>query len=321
MKRIIAIISLGIFCACAGALAQDVFPAKQVRFVVPFSVGGASDVMARLAGSRLAEPWGHPPLIDNRTGADGRLAVEYTAKSPPDGYTLLVVEPAFVIAPSLFTKLPFDTARDFTSVTMMGKAPLVFVVHPSFPAKSTKEFIAIAKARPGDLNFATQGNGSAGHLTGELLKSMAGINFVNVHYRGAAPALIDLLTGQSSFAFVSVASSISYIQSNRLRALGVSGPRRFFALPDVPTMDEGGVKGFETLQWWGVVAPAATPKAVIARLNADLVKAMGNAELRQRAEAVGVEVATCTPETVGAWLTSETAKWGKVARVSGAKVE
>ncbi|MGH8617399.1 MAG: tripartite tricarboxylate transporter substrate binding protein [Burkholderiales bacterium] len=305
------------------AAAQDAagFPARSVRLVVPFSVGGASDIMARVASPRLTEAWGQQVIVDNRTGADGRIATEIVAKSVPDGYTLLVVEPAFVIAPGLFSKLPFDVNRDFTPVVLLGKAPQVFVVHPSFPARTVKEFIAIAKARPDDLNFASPGTGSAGHLAGEQLRTLARIQFVHIPYKGAAPALVDLLAGQASFAFVSVASALTNVKGGKLRALAVTTPERFAALPETPTLDEAGVKGFDTKQWWGVVAPSATPKPVITRLNADFVKAMNAPEARERVSTLGAEVTTTTVEAFGTYLAEETTKWGKIVRASGAKAD
>lgn len=319
MTRITALFSLTFFVGAA-VQAQE-FPGKPVRMVVPFSVGGASDIMARFAGQKLTEIWNQQAVIENRTGADGRIATEHVAKSAPDGYTLLVVEPAFVISGTLFAKLPYDTARDFTAVAMLGKAPQVFVVHPSFPARSVKEFIAIAKARPGDLNFATPSNGSAGHLAGELLKLLARVDFVNIHYRGASPALVDLLSGQASFSFVSVASALTNIKAGKLRALAVTSKNRFSAVPEIPSLDEAGVKGFDTVQWWGIVAPAGTPRTLVTRINADVAKVMSSSDVRQRVAAIGVEVSVGTQEETEAWLTSETAKWGKIVHSSGAKVQ
>lgn len=323
----VRVLTLTILIAIAGlvsagvASAQDSYPARAVRLIIPFSVGGASDIMARLTGPRLAELWGQQVIVDNRPGADGRIAMELAARSAPDGYSLLIVDPSFVIVPSLFAKLPFDIKRDFVPVALLGKAPQVFVVHPSFPARTVKEFAAIAKRRPGDLNFASPGNGSAGHLAGEQLRTLARIDFVHIPYKGAGPALTDLLAGQASFAFVSVASALSNVRAGKLRALAVTTPERFFALPDTPSLDEAGVKGFDTNQWWGVVAPAATPRPLVTRLNADFVKAISTAEARERVATLGAEVYTLTPDAFATYLTNETAKWGKIVRDAGTKIE
>ena len=301
--------------------AQEPFPSKPVRIVVMFAVGGASDIMARLAGPRLTEIWGQQVVIDNRAGADGRIAMEHVARSAPDGYTLLIIDPSYVIVPALFAKLPVDIQRDFVPVAMLGKAPQVLVAHPSLPVKSMAELIALAKERPGTLNFASPGTGSAGHLAGELLRTLTKASFVHVPYKGAGPALNDLLAGQVSFAFVSVASALSNVKAGKLRALGVTSPERFSALPDTPSLDEAGVKGFDTNQWWGIMAPAGTPRAIVAKLNTDFIKAVNGAEARERIAAMGAEVYTTTPEATGIFLASEMNKWGKIIRDAGTKVE
>ena len=319
MKLTVLVATAGLVLAAAAA-AQE-FPVRPVRLVIPFSVGGASDIVARLTGVRLTEIWKQQVIVDNRPGADGRIAMEHVAKSAPDGYTLLIVDPSFVIVPSLFAKLPFDINRDFVPVVLLGKAPQVFVVHPSFPARTVKEFIAIAKARPGDLNFASPGNGSAGHLAGEQLRTLARIQFVHIPYKGAGPALTDLLAGQASFAFVSVASALANVKAGKLRALAVTTPERFFALPDTPSLHEAGVKGFDTNQWWGVVAPAGISRAIVNRLNADFVKAISTPEAKERVATLGAEVFTTTPEGFGTWISTETAKWGRIVREAGTKVE
>jgi tripartite-type tricarboxylate transporter receptor subunit TctC len=310
-----------LFAACGFAAAQENFPSRPVRIIVMFSVGGASDIMARLTGPRLTEIWGQQVVIENRAGADGRIAMEYVAKSAPDGYTLLIIDPSYVIVPRLFARLAVDIERDFVPVVMLGKAPQVLVAHPSLPVRSVAELIALARERPGTLNFASPGTGSAGHLAGEQLRTLTRANFVHVPYKGAGPALNDLLAGQVSFAFVSVASALSNVKAGKLRALGVTSPERFVALPDTPSLDEAGVKGFDTNQWWGIVAPAGTPRAIVGKLNADFIRAVSGAEARERIATLGAEVYTTTPEATGAFLSSEVAKWGKIIRDAGTKVE
>src|SRR5258706_1584153 len=319
MRRLFCIAAL--LAISSFAAAQETFPSKPVKIVVMFAVGGASDIMARLTGPRLTELWGQQVVIENRAGADGRIAMEYVAKSAPDGYTLLIIDPSYVIVPSLFARLPVDIQRDFVPVVMLGKAPQVVVAHPSLPARSVAELVALAKERPGALNYASPGTGSAGHLAGEQFRLLSGVNVTHVPYKGAGPALNDLLAGQVNFAFVSVASALSNVKAGKLSALAVPSPQRFFALPDVPSLDEAGLKGYDSNQWWGIVAPAGTPRPIVARLNADFIKAVNGAEARERIATLGAEGYTTTPEGTGAFLTSEIAKWGKIVREAGTKVE
>ncbi len=319
MRRLFCIAAL--LAISSFAAAQEAFPSKPVKIVVMFAVGGASDIMARLTGPRLTELWGQQVVIENRAGADGRIAMEYVAKSAPDGYTLLIIDPSYVIVPSLFARLPVDIQRDFVPVVMLGKAPQVLVAHPSLPARSVAELVALAKERPGALNYASPGTGSAGHLAGEQFRLLSGVNVTHVPYKGAGPALNDLLAGQVNFAFVSVASALSNVKAGKLRALAVTSPQRFFALPDVPSLDEAGLKGYDSNQWWGIVAPAGTPRPIVTRLNADFIKAVNGAEARERIATLGAEVYTTTPEGTGAFLTNEVAKWGKIVREAGTKVE
>lgn len=305
---------------CAAAAAQD-YPTRTVRIVVPFSPGGASDIMARLAAPRLTEAWGHPVIVENRTGADGRIATEHVAKSAPDGYTLMINDPSFFTVQSFFAKLPYDTTRDFAPVTLLAKAPMVLVVSTSFQAKSVAELIQMAKQRPGALNFASPGNGSPGYLNGLLVSQLGGIDFLSVHYKGASPALQDVLSGVASFSFVSVASALSNVKGGRLRALGVTSLQRFQSLPDTPSLHEAGLKGFDTNQWWGVVAPAGTPGHIVNRIAADLGKALSAPEAKERIATLGAEVDTMTPAAFTKWLAGESAKWSKIARDAGIKPE
>ena len=318
MKFIASIAAL-FLCGCA--LAQEPYPTRAVRLVVPFAVGGASDIVGRVAAQRLNEAWGQPVIVENRTGADGRIATEHVAKSAPDGYTLMINDPSFITTASFFAKIPYDARKDFTPVTLLAKAPMVLVVPAAFPAKSVAELIDMAKQKPGSLNFASPGNGSPGHLNGELLRNLGGIQFVNVPYKGAAPALNDLLAGQASFSFVSVASALANIKAGKLRALGVTSAKRFSALADTSSLDEAGLKGFDTNQWWGVVVPTGTPRAIVNKIAADLGKGLNTPEAKERVAGLGAEVDTMTPDAYAAWLTGEWAKWTKIARDAGIKPE
>jgi tripartite-type tricarboxylate transporter receptor subunit TctC len=309
------------FLLCGSALAQDAYPNRAVRLVVPFAVGGASDIIGRVAAQRLNEAWGQPVVVENRTGADGRIATEHVAKSAPDGYTLMINDPSFITTASFFAKIPYDARKDFTPVTLLAKAPMVLVVPAAFPARSVAELIDMAKQKPGSLNFASPGNGSPGHLNGELLRNLGGIQFVNVPYKGAAPALNDLLAGQASFSFVSVASALANIKAGKLRALGVTSLKRFSALADSPSLDEAGLKGFDTNQWWGVVVPAGTPRPIVNKIAGDLGKALSGTETRERIAGLGAEVETMTPDAYASWLNGEWAKWSKIARDAGIKPE
>lgn len=318
--RVLAWTAVAATLLCATATAQD-YPTRPVRIVVPFSPGGASDIMARVAAPRLNELWGQPVIVDNRPGADGRIATEHVAKSTADGYTLMINDPSFFTVQSFFAKLPYDTSRDFAPITLLAKAPMALVTNTSFAAKNVAELVDMAKQRPGALNFASPGNGSPGHLNGLLVSQLGGINFLSVHYKGAAPALQDVLSGVASFSFVSVASALSNVKAGKLRALGVTSLQRFSALPDTPSLHEAGLKGFDTNQWWGVVTPSGTPAPIVNRIAADLGKALSAPDAKERIATLGAEVDTMAPETFTKWLAGESAKWSKIARDAGIKPE
>jgi tripartite-type tricarboxylate transporter receptor subunit TctC len=295
------------------------FPAKPVRFIVPFATGGASDIVARVIGQKLGEAWAQTVLIDNRAGGSGMIGTELVARAAPDGYTLLVVEPTFAITPGLFFKVPFDVQKDFAPIAQIGQAPQVLVVHPSVPVKTVNELIALARAKPGQLNFASPGTGTTGHLGLELFKMMAKVDMVHIPYKGAGPAVADLLGGQVSVAVVSVSSAQTNIKAGRLRALGVTSAKRFGGTPDIPTIAEAALPGFDTLQWWGLVAPRATPADIVNRIAADVGRLTAAPDMKERMLALGAEPVASSPERFALFIRDEIDKWGKLVRASGAR--
>ena len=307
-------------CSIAPVSAQT-FPAKSVRFVVPFATGGASDIMARAFGQKLGELWGQTVIIDNRAGGSGLIGTELVARAAPDGYTLLVVEPTFAIMPSLFPKAPVDVQKDFAPIIQLGQAPQVLVVHPSVPVKSVKELIALAKSKPGQLNFASPGTGTTGHLGLEMFKMMAHVDMVHIPYKGAGPAVADLLGGQIGVAVVSVSSAQTNINAGRLRALGVTSAKRFSGTPDIPTIAEAALPGFDTLQWWGLVSPRTTSTDVVNKIAADVARLNAATEMKERLLTLGAEPVTSSPERFAVFIHDEIDKWGKLVRASGARAD
>jgi tripartite-type tricarboxylate transporter receptor subunit TctC len=295
------------------------YPARAVRMVVPFPPGGGTDIVARVMGQKLSELWGQPVVMDNRPGATTVLAAEIVAKAPPDGYTLFVTPVPFSIVPSLQPKLPFDPLADFEPAALFNTAPLVFVVNLRVPAKSVKELIALAKAKPGVLNFGSSGTGSSNHLAGELFNAMAGVKIVHVPYKGSPPALIDLVGGHVDLAVTTVPSALGLIHGGKARPLAVTSLKRSSSLPDVPTMDESGLKGFQADGWNGLSAPARTPKEVVNKINADVVRVLRMPDVLEKFRSEGAEPAAMTPEQFGAFFRNEIAKWGKVIKLAGVK--
>jgi tripartite-type tricarboxylate transporter receptor subunit TctC len=305
----------------AGAHAQD-YPAKPLRVIVAFPPGGTSDIVGRLVAQKLTEAFGQQAIVDNRPGAGGAIGNEVAAKAPPDGYTLVIGHiGTLAVNPTLFARLPYDPVRDFQPVTLISKAPSIMVVHPSLPARTVKEYIALARARPGALAYGSPGNGSAGHLLMAYFSMMAKIELLHVPYKGTAPALIDLIAGQTSTVFTGTPGILPHVQAGRLRVIGVSSAKRIASMPEVPTIAESGLPGFDVTQWWGVLAPAGTPRAIVARLNEALGKALRSDDLRARLAADGAEPAGSTPEEFHAFIKSEIARWAPVIRASGAKPE
>jgi len=305
----------------APAAAQQ-YPVKPIRFIAPNLPGGPTDIQARLIGQKLAESMGQPVVIENRAGASGIIGTEAAAKSPPDGYTLVTGNNAtFGANVSLFKKLPYDPVKDFAPIVWVSTQPNILVVHPSLPVKSVKELIAFARARPGELNYAGTGMGAAANLSAELFKSMTGTRMVGVSYKSAAPALTDLIAGQTQLMFATSLSVMPHIRSERLRALGVTTARRTQALPELPTIAEAGVPGFEATTWHGVFVPAGTPAAIVDKLNAEINRMLQLPDVRERLAAMGAEIVGGTPQEFADHIGREIPKWAKVIRETGAKPE
>ena len=303
--------------AAVSATAQD-YPSRPIRIIVPSTAGGSVDTLARVVGTQLSQRWGQQVVVDNRSGAGGIIAGEITAKAPPDGYTLIMATiAAMATNVSLSRKLPYDPVRDFAPITLVASQQLVLLVHPSVAAKSVAELIALAKAKPGQLTFASAGNGSGGHLSGELLKILAGIDLTHVPYKGIAPALVDVISGQVTLTFASIISGMPHVKSGRTRALAVTGAHHSPAAPELPTMIESGVKGYESSTWYGLLAPKATPRAIITKLNREVVAIINLPEINSHLLAEGAEPVGNTPEQFGEFIKSEIAKWGKVIRAAG----
>ena len=321
MRRLPVSLCAALLFSMPFAAHAQAYPNKPVRFVSGFPPGGAVDVTARIVGPKLSELWGQQVVVDNRAGAAGTIAADIVAKANPDGYTLLFCTVAHVTTPAVYKKLPYDHIKDFAPVSLIGTAPNVLVVHPSLPVKSVSEFIAYAKANPGKINYGSAGVGSLLHLSMEMFRSRTGTDIVHVPYKGGSVALIDLLGGHVLAMFDLLPGLLPSIKAGKVRALGVSVTRRDPQLPDVPTIAESGVPGFEVMWWAGVCAPAKVPKPIVAKLNADLIKALNMADVQRRLEEQGVYAAPTTPEQFAAFIKSETIKWAKAVKYSGATVE
>jgi tripartite-type tricarboxylate transporter receptor subunit TctC len=315
--------------AAAGALglaasghvaAQAGYPERPIRIIVPVAPGGGTDFVARLLAEKLAPALGQPVLVDNRPGGSGNVGVRQVVDAPPDGYTLVMPITSLPISPSL-QKLPFNPVKDLAPITLAGTLPLVLVVHPSLPATNVREVIALAKARPRTLNFANSGVGTTAHLAGELFNRMAGVEMVSVNYKGGGPAVTDLLGGHVQLYFSTIPSVIQHVKAGKLRAIAVTGRQRSSEMPEVPTVIESGLRDFEVTSWFGLFAPAGTPRAVIERLNRESVAALALADVRQKMAGHGVEATSSTPEALGQLLSSEIERWGKVIREAGIKAE
>jgi tripartite-type tricarboxylate transporter receptor subunit TctC len=319
MNRILA--GLAAALLATAALAQA-YPVKPIRLIVPFAAGGGNDNVARLVGKHLSESLGQPLVIDNRPGAGGVLGAEVAAKAAPDGYTLFLGGVgSHAVNPNLNASLPYDPIRDFAPVALLAQAPLVLVVHPSVPADSFKAFVALARAKPGQLNYASNGNGSSSHLAAVMFDSMTGVDMVHVPYKGLSPALTDLLSGRVQLMFSSVVAILPHIRAEKLRGLAVTGGKRLPSMPDLPTIAESGLPGYEASSWYGVLAPAGTPREIVVKLNAELVKALAQPEVRASLLAEGAEPIGGTPEQFAAHISSEKERLGKLIREAKIRLE
>jgi tripartite-type tricarboxylate transporter receptor subunit TctC len=304
------------------AAAADTFPSRPIRIVVPFPPGGGTDNIAREVSQRVATATGWTFIVDNRPGAGGNLGVDAVAKAAPDGYTLVLGQTSnLAINPTLYTKLPYNPVKDLAPVGLVASAPLVMVVPAASPYKTLADLVAAAKAKPGSINFASPGNGTVAHLSGELFQQTAGVKFLHVPYKGAAQGLTDLMGGAIQVYLSSVPTLLGQVKQGRLRAIAVTSSRRIADLPEVPTIAELGYKGFETATWFGFAAPAGTPKDVVAKLNAEFDKALLQPELRKRLEAEGADPAGGTPEAFGALIGKEIARWGRIVKDAGIRMD
>ena len=322
MIRLLRVLtSMLLLSFAALALGQN-YPAKSVRMVVPFAAGaGSNDIMARLIAQKLTDSFGQQFVVDNRPGASGIIGCDIVAKAPPDGYTVLVMSLTYTVLPSLFSKLPFDPVKDLTPVTMLASAPLMLVVNPSLPVKSVQEFIAYAKANPGKLNFGSGGAGATPHLAGEMLKSMAGLQVTHIPYKGGAPALADLIGGQIQFMLENIPGTLPFVKAGKLRALAITDLKRSPLLPDLPTLDESGLKGYQIVGWNGLFVPAGTPPAIINKLYTGVVSALALPDVKERLSVLGADGVGDTPQHFAAFIKADIAKWAQVVKTAGIKIE
>ncbi len=311
---------LGLALTMSFAHAQT-YPTKQVRFVVGFPAGGATDVVARAISQNLSEALGQPVVVDNRAGAASNIAAELVATSPKDGHTIFLGTVSLAINPSLYKKLPYNALKDFTAVSQVTDTPFMFVTHPSLPVRNVKEFVALARARPGQLNYGSAGNGSGGHLFTAMFGSMAGVNLAHVPYRGASYATTSVLSGETIFMFDNIVTTLPLAKAGKLRALAVTTAKRSRVAEDIPTLAQAGVPGYDANAWFGVFAPAGTPDAVIARLQSEISKIVKIPEIRDRFLALGAEPVGSTPEQFAAFYRAEVQKWAKVVKDSGAQID
>lgn len=310
------------FCFGHVTVAADAYPSKPIRFVVPYPAGGPLDVVARLLAQKAGDAMKQPMPVDNKPGAGGNIGAEVVAHSAPDGYTILMGAVAtHAINPTLYVSIPYDPVKDFVPITEVASTPNVLVVHPSVPATSVREFIAYAKAHPGELNFGSGGSGSAGHLAGELFKAMTGVEMTHVPYKGAAPAVQDLVAGRVQLMFDNLASASAQVKAGRTRAIAVASGRRSPLAPDLPTFDESGLPGFDIGTWFGVFAPAGTPKEIVARLHGEFTRALAAPDVREKMLSMGAEPVGSRPEEFAAFIPAEAAKYARIIKASGARAD
>lgn len=312
----------GAVLGIAAPVAAQPYPGKPIRIIVPFTPGGSNDVLARVVGERLTQAWGQPAVVENRPGAAGHIGAEAAAKSPPDGYTLFVApNDLLTIAPALYAKLPFDPVKDYAPVALLGALPIVLVVNAASPIMSVKDLIAAGKARPDSLSYASSGGGTPQHVSAEMFKLMTGTPMVHVPYKGTGPAMADLLGGQVQVLFSPINSAIPHIKSGKLRALAVASDTRVSYLPDVPTMQEAGLPGYKNDIWIALLAPAGTPKDVVDKLNREVNAMLRQSDVKEKLQAQGIEAVTASPGDLSTLIASDTAKWAKIIRDTGVRLE
>jgi tripartite-type tricarboxylate transporter receptor subunit TctC len=324
VTRALGLLALGLGAIVAPGLARAQpadWPARPIRFILPFPPGGGTDILGRLIAERLTAGLGQPVVTENRGGAGGNVGAEAAAKSPPDGYTIVLVAPSLAISPSLYSKLNYDPVKDFAPVSLVATVPNVMITNPSVPAATLREFIALAKSKPGEMNFGSGGSGTSNHLAGELFNIVAGVKLVHVPYKGVNLAMQDVLSGRVQLVFIGIPAAAPHIKAGKLRALALASAQRSAVLPDVPTADEAGLPKFEVTTWYGILAPAGTPRPVVARLNGELGKIMHSPELKDRLEALATDPLTSTPEEFADLIRREIAKWSEVVREAGLKAD
>ncbi len=319
MVRLIALVLCSIFVAAAGA--QEAYPSRPVRFILPFPPGGGTDILGRLIAERLSAGLGQPVVTENRGGAGGNVGAEAAAHSAPDGYTIVLVAPSLAISPSLYSKLNYDPVKDLAPVSLVATVPNVMLTNPSVEAKNLQEFIALARARPGAMNYGSGGAGTSNHLAGELFNIVTGAKLVHVPYKGVNLAMQGVLAGEIHLVFIGIPAALPHIKAGRLRALALVAPQRSPGLPELPTAAEAGLKDFEVTTWYGVMAPAGTPRPIVTRLNAELVKIMHAPDVKERLAGMATDPLTSTPEEFAAYLKQEIAKWGDVVRRANLKAD
>jgi tripartite-type tricarboxylate transporter receptor subunit TctC len=308
-------------CAVSAAHAQQKYPFKTIRFIVPYAPGGSTDFLARMVGAKFTEAWKQPVIIDNRGGAGGILGADLAAKSPPDGYTVVLTAMSHATAIGFHKKMPYSLTTDLDAVSLIAAQPNALAIHPSLPAKSLKEFIALARARPGELAYSSPGTGSTQHVMGEYFRAQAKVNAIHVGYKGTSLALNDLISGQVMFSFQPVINAVPTAQSGRIRVLAVTGGKRSSAAPDIPTMMEAGLPQYNVSSWYGVHAPARTPAVITAQLSKEIIRALAQEDIRQRLVSLGMEPAANSPEEFSAFVASEVARWTKLIQDAGLKAE
>ncbi|MCE9640745.1 MAG: tripartite tricarboxylate transporter substrate binding protein [Betaproteobacteria bacterium] len=320
LKTFVGTALIAVLSLSADAALAQAYPNKPIRFLVGFVAGGTNDIVARALAQKLTENLAQSVVVENRGGANTAIATELGARAAPDGYTILLNAPGHATNPALM-KLPYDSIKDFAFISLVAEAQNIVVIHPQFPPRNVKELIALSKRRPGAINFASSGTGTTVHLSAELFQYMTGIRWVHIPYKGGGPAAIELIAGQTQIMFANMPTAIQYVRDGRLRALAVTGARRASAAPELPTVAESGVPGYEVTAWYGVSAPAKTPRAIIDRLNGEIARALNSPDLKDRLTSQGADPIHQTPEQYTAFVQSEIAKWGKVIQAAGIKGE